>query len=122
MATPKRAREGGLPARAGRSIKPPPSLCSVSTKSIERMLSSTAGVVTVKTTPFGDQQPGTSGLRKPLQGYKKKHYTENFIESILRAVGPGLHKSCLVIGGDGRNHCVQAATLAIKMSAAKKGI
>lgn len=84
------------------------------------MASSQSGVVSVKTTPFDDQQPGTSGLRKSLQVYQKKNYTENFIESLLRAVGPDLKGSSLVIGGDGRNNCVHAATLAIKMSAAKK--
>ncbi|XP_066901743.1 phosphoglucomutase isoform X1 [Halyomorpha halys] len=120
MATPKRVREGGQAARAGRSPKSVPSMPLVPVKIVERMASSASGVVTVKTTAFEDQQPGTSGLRKPLEVYTRRNYTENFVESILRAVGPDLKGSSLVIGGDGRNHCVLAATIAIKMSAAKK--
>jgi hypothetical protein len=68
---------------------------------------SSFGVQIVETKPFGDQKPGTSGLRKPVQTFMRSNYTENFVQSILNAVKD---KEKLVIGGDGRYYsreCVQ---------------
>ena len=52
-------------------------------------------------TPFTDQKPGTSGLRKSSHHFATPHYLESFIEAILRTV-PGVQGGTLVVGGDGR--------------------
>ena len=51
--------------------------------------------------PFLDQKPGTSGLRKSTLKFQEEHYLEVFIESILQSLDD-LKGSTLVVGGDGR--------------------
>ncbi len=53
------------------------------------------------TTPFSDQKPGTSGLRKSTSHFHKDHYLEIFIQSILNSL-PDVIGSTLILGGDGR--------------------
>ena len=36
--------------------------------------------------PFLDQKPGTSGLRKSTLKFQEKHYLEIFIEAILQSL------------------------------------
>ncbi|XP_003741670.1 phosphoglucomutase-1 [Galendromus occidentalis] len=72
----------------------------------------------VKTQPFGDQKPGTSGLRKPTKTFLQPNYTENFVQSILLSCGDALRGSTLVVGGDGRYFVKQAAENIIRMCAA----
>ena len=40
-------------------------------------------------TPFTDQKPGTSGLRKSSRQFEEPHYLESFIEASLRTL-PGV--------------------------------
>ena len=58
-------------------------------------------IVTVPTTPFEGQAPGTSGLRKKVRVFQQPGYAENFIQSVFDVVQPQ-PGSVLVIGGDGR--------------------
>ncbi|TKT81187.1 alpha-D-glucose phosphate-specific phosphoglucomutase [Aquamicrobium sp. LC103] len=71
----------------------------------------------VSTTPFNDQKPGTSGLRKKVPVFQQPGYVENFIQSIFDSVA-GYRGQTLVIGGDGRYFNREAIQTAIKMAAA----
>ncbi len=72
---------------------------------------------TVQTTPYLDQKPGTSGLRKKVPVFQQKNYAENFIQSIFNCLD-GFKGETLVIGGDGRYYNREAIQIAIKMAAA----
>lgn len=71
----------------------------------------------VETTPYDDQKPGTSGLRKKVPVFQQKNYVENFIQSIFDSVA-GYRGETLVIGGDGRYFNREAIQIAIKMASA----
>ena len=68
-------------------------------------------------TPFSDQKPGTSGLRKSSRQFATPHYLESFIEAILRVL-PGVAGGTLVLGGDGRYGNRQAIDVILRMAAA----
>ncbi|MCV9966510.1 alpha-D-glucose phosphate-specific phosphoglucomutase [Pararhizobium sp. BT-229] len=72
---------------------------------------------TVQTTPYLDQKPGTSGLRKKVPVFQQKNYAENFIQSIFDSLD-GFKGDTLVIGGDGRYYNREVIQIAIKMAAA----
>ena len=74
-------------------------------------------IVTVATTPFEGQKPGTSGLRKKVPVFQQKHYAENFIQSIFDSL-EGFAGQTLVIGGDGRYYNPEVVQTAIRMAAA----
>jgi phosphoglucomutase len=74
-------------------------------------------IQTVATTPFADQKPGTSGLRKSVPVFQKPHYLENFVQSIFDSL-EGFHGQTLVLGGDGRYYNRQAVQIILKMAAA----
>jgi len=58
-------------------------------------------VHTIPTTPFADQRPGTSGLRKRTVVFQQPHYLENFVQALLDVAALDTNAT-LVIGGDGR--------------------
>jgi len=74
-------------------------------------------IQTVKTTPFADQKPGTSGLRKRVTVFSQPNYVENFVQSIFDSL-EGLAGKTLVIGGDGRFYNDVAIQKAIRIAAA----
>jgi phosphoglucomutase len=71
----------------------------------------------IPTTPFSDQRPGTSGLRKKVTVFQQPRYVENFIQAIFDNV-EGAQGSTLVIGGDGRYFNDSVVQIAIRMAAA----
>jgi len=74
---------------------------------------------TVESTPYLDQKPGTSGLRKKVRVFQQPHYAANFIQSVFDVV-PELAGGTLVIGGDGRFYNSEVIQLAVRMAAANK--
>ncbi|EDV96757.1 phosphoglucomutase [Drosophila grimshawi] len=72
----------------------------------------------VQTTPYEGQKPGTSGLRKKVKVFTQPNYTENFVQCTLDANGAALDGSTLVVGGDGRFYCKEAAELIVRIAAA----
>ena len=74
-------------------------------------------IQTIQTTPFDDQKPGTSGLRKKVSVFSRPGYVENFLQSIFD-VQEGFKGATLVIGGDGRFYNEHVIQTAIRMAIA----
>jgi phosphoglucomutase len=73
-------------------------------------------ITKVATTPFKDQKPGTSGLRKAVAVYRQPRYIENFVQAILDVAD--LRGRTLVVGGDGRFLNDHAIQIILRMAAA----
>jgi phosphoglucomutase len=71
----------------------------------------------IATTPFPDQKPGTSGLRKKVTVFQQPHYAENFVQSVFDVIEVPAGAT-LVVGGDGRFHNQTVIQTAIRMAAA----
>jgi len=74
-------------------------------------------VRSVATSPFNDQKPGTSGLRKRVQVFCQPHYLENFVQSIFDSIAAP-PDATLALGGDGRYYNREAIQVILKMAAA----
>jgi phosphoglucomutase len=73
--------------------------------------------LTIATTPFDDQKPGTSGLRKRVPVFQQPHYLENFVQAIFDSISPP-PDATLILGGDGRYFNLEAIQIILKMAAA----
>ena len=69
--------------------------------------------------PFLDQKPGTSGLRKSTLKFQQQHYLEVFIEAILLSL-ENIQGSTLVVGGDGRYGNIEAIEKIVQICVAHK--
>ncbi len=72
---------------------------------------------TVTTTPFADQRPGTSGLRKRTVVFQTPHYLENFVQALLDVAALPADAT-LIVGGDGRFLNSMAIQTILRMAAA----
>ncbi|XP_063042282.1 phosphoglucomutase-like protein 5 [Engraulis encrasicolus] len=77
-------------------------------------------VVTVQTTPFDDQRPGTNGIRKKTTVFEsKKNYLQNYIQSVLSSIDLRDRQGCtMVVGSDGRYFSRTATEVIVQMAAA----
>jgi phosphoglucomutase len=71
----------------------------------------------INSTPFADQKPGTSGLRKKVTAFQQPHYLENFVQSIFDSINVP-KGAALTLGGDGRYYNREAIQIILKMAAA----
>jgi hypothetical protein len=72
-------------------------------------------------TPYSDQKPGTSGLRKKTKLFQTGFYLHNFVQSTFNALpanGTDVTDGALLIGGDGRYYNDTAIQVIIKMAVA----
>ncbi len=74
-------------------------------------------ITTIPSSPYLDQKPGTSGLRKKVTVFQQRNYLENFVQSIFNSLSD-FQGSSLVLGGDGRYFNREAIQIIIKIAAA----
>lgn len=71
----------------------------------------------IPTSPIAGQKAGTSGLRRKTRDFMAPHFLENYVQSILTAIG-GAQGKRLVLGGDGRFFNDRAIQIILRMAAA----
>jgi phosphoglucomutase len=76
-------------------------------------------IETVTTRPIDGQKPGTSGLRARTATFSATPYLENYVQSIIDAVG-GVTGKHIVLGGDGRFFNDDAIQTILRMLAGNK--
>ncbi|XP_077375757.1 phosphoglucomutase-1-like [Festucalex cinctus] len=77
-------------------------------------------VLTVPTSPYPDQRPGTNGLRRKVHVFQsRRNYLHNFIQSIFSSIDlRDRQGSAVVVGGDGRFFNQTAIEVIVQMAAA----
>nr|XP_057922395.1 phosphoglucomutase-1-like isoform X1 [Doryrhamphus excisus] len=77
-------------------------------------------VLTVPTSPYPDQRPGTNGLRRKVRVFQtRRNYLHNFIQSIFSSIDlRDRQGSTVVVGGDGRFFNQTAIEVVVQMAAA----
>lgn len=74
---------------------------------------------TIQVTPYLDQKPGTSGLRKKTQVFMEGTYLANFIESYFQSFPQGhFEGATLLVAGDGRYFLPEAIQVISEIAAA----
>nr|WP_315464238.1 alpha-D-glucose phosphate-specific phosphoglucomutase [uncultured Rhodoferax sp.] len=75
-------------------------------------------LITIPTSTFDGQRPGTSGLRKKVTVFQQPRYLENFVQALFDVL-PDASGLTLVLGGDGRFYNRVAIQTILRMAAAK---
>uniref|UniRef100_A0A3B1ISV3 Phosphoglucomutase 5 n=1 Tax=Astyanax mexicanus TaxID=7994 RepID=A0A3B1ISV3_ASTMX len=77
-------------------------------------------VLTVQTTPFEDQRPGSTGLRRRTAVFEtQKNFLQNYIQSLLSAIDLRDRQGCtMLVGSDGRYFSRTAIEVIVQMAAA----
>ena len=79
----------------------------------------TASIKEVKTSPFSDQKPGSSGLRRKVSVFQQTNYTENFVQCVFSSIPESEREGCtIVVGGDGRFYMKDTIQIIARMAAA----
>ena len=80
-------------------------------------MESSLKIVTVATTAYQDQKPGTSGLRKKVKVFQQEHYLANFVQSIFNALTKAEYEGkAMVVSGDGRFYNDVAVQVCIQIA------
>ncbi|OII71932.1 uncharacterized protein cubi_00740 [Cryptosporidium ubiquitum] len=75
----------------------------------------------IQVTPYLDQKPGTSGLRKKTRVFMEGTYLANFIESYFQSFPQGhFEGATLLVAGDGRYFLPEAIQIISEIAAAHK--
>ncbi|KAF7457513.1 Phosphoglucomutase/phosphomannomutase alpha/beta/alpha domain I family protein [Cryptosporidium felis] len=73
----------------------------------------------IQVTPYTDQKPGTSGLRKKTRVFMQGSYLANFIQSYFKSFPEGhFNGSTLLVAGDGRFFLPEAIQIISEIAAA----
>ena len=110
----------GSAYQRGTALSTSSSLPSAPTSSASITTNSAAllRVEELPTTPFADQKPGTSGLRKKTKEFMKPLYLHNFVQATFDALDKEkLKGSTLVVSGDGRYWGREAVQIICKIAA-----